>query len=70
MRSASCLAVASLQKLANKQPVSIRQLMETERVGVATVATVPKTRGVELWTTTDDAQVKSLSFGVRPLGVA
>ncbi len=45
VRSASCLVVASLQKLANKQLVSIRQLMETERVGVATVATVPKTRG-------------------------
>ncbi len=45
VRSASCLAVASLQKLENKQPVSIRQLMETERDGVATVATIPKTRG-------------------------
>jgi hypothetical protein len=55
VRSASCLAVASLQKLANKQPVSIRQLIETERVGVATGAKVIKTRGVELWTTTDDA---------------
>ncbi len=43
--SASCLAIASLQKLANKQPVSIRQLMETERVGMATGAKVPKTRG-------------------------
>jgi hypothetical protein len=45
VRSASCLAVASLQKLADKQPVSIRQLMETERDGVATGAKVPKTRG-------------------------
>ena len=43
--SASCLAVASLQKLANRQPVSMRQLMETEGVGVATGARVPKTRG-------------------------
>jgi hypothetical protein len=31
--------------LANKQPVSMRQLMETEGVGVATGAKVPKTRG-------------------------
>ncbi len=45
VRSASCLAVASLQKLANKQPVSMRQLMETEGLGVATGAKVPKTRG-------------------------
>ncbi len=46
VRSASCLAiVASLQKLANKQPVSIRQLMETERDGVATGAKVPNTVG-------------------------
>ncbi len=45
VRSAGCLAVSTLQKLANKQPVSIRQLMETERVGVTTGATVPKTRG-------------------------
>ncbi len=45
VRSASCLAVASLQKLANKQPVSMRQLMETERDGVATGARVPETSG-------------------------
>ncbi len=45
VRSASCLAVAFLQKLANKQPVSMRQLMKTERVGLAAVATIPKTRG-------------------------
>ncbi len=45
VKSASCLALASLQKLANKQPVSMRQLMETEGVGVATGARVPKTRG-------------------------
>ncbi len=45
VRSASCLAVATLQKLASKQPVSIRQLMETEGVGVDTGAKVPKTRG-------------------------
>ncbi len=31
VRSTSCLAIASLQKLENKQPVSIRQLMERER---------------------------------------
>ncbi len=31
VRSASCLAIASLQKLENNQPMSIRQLMETER---------------------------------------
>ncbi len=43
--SASCLAVAFLQKLANKQPVSIRQLMDREIDGVATGAKVPKTRG-------------------------
>ncbi len=42
--SASCLAVASLQKLANRQPVSMRQLMETEGAGVGTGARVPKTR--------------------------
>jgi hypothetical protein len=45
VRSASCLAVAFLQKLENKPPVSIRQLMETERVGVAKGAKVPKARG-------------------------
>jgi hypothetical protein len=44
-RSVSCLAIASLQKLENKQPVSIRQLMETERDGVATGAKVPNTVG-------------------------
>ncbi len=33
VRSVSCLAIASLQKLENKQPVSIRQLMETKRDG-------------------------------------
>ncbi len=44
VRSKSCLAIASLlQKLENKQPVSIGQLMETERDGVATGAKVPKT---------------------------
>ncbi len=43
VRSTSCLAVASLQKLANKQPVSMRQLMETERDGVATGDKVPST---------------------------
>ncbi len=44
VRSVSCLAmIASLQKLENKQPVSIRQLMETERDGVATGAKVPNT---------------------------
>ncbi len=45
VRSASCLAIASLQKLENKQPVSIRQLMETERDGVAKGAKVPNTVG-------------------------
>ncbi len=45
VRSTSCLAVASLQKLANKQPVSMRQLMDREVDGVATGARVPKTRG-------------------------
>ncbi len=45
VRSTSYLAVAFLQKLANRQPVSMRQLMETEGVGVATGARVPKTRG-------------------------
>ncbi len=35
VRSTSCLAIASLQKLENKQAVSIRQLMERERDGVA-----------------------------------
>ncbi len=46
VRSTSCLAIASLQKLENKQPVSIRQLMETEeRDGVATGAKVLKTEG-------------------------
>ncbi len=47
VRSTSCLAIASLQKLENKQPVSIRQLMERERErdGVATGAKVPKTEG-------------------------
>ncbi len=46
--STSCLAVASLQKLANKQPVSIRQLMETERDGVATGAKYPRLGGIAL----------------------
>ncbi len=45
VRSASCLVIASLQKLDNKQPVSIRQLIETERDGVATGAKVPNTVG-------------------------
>ncbi len=45
VKSASCLAVASLQKLANKQPVSMRQLMDREIDGVATRAKIPKTRG-------------------------
>ncbi len=45
VRSTSCLAVASLQKLANKQPVSMRQSMDREIDGVATGAKVPKTRG-------------------------
>ncbi len=45
VRSTSCLANASLQKLENKQPVSIRQSMETERDGVATGAKVPITEG-------------------------
>jgi hypothetical protein len=42
VRSTSCLAVASLHKLANKQPVSMRQLMDREIDGVATGAKVPK----------------------------
>jgi hypothetical protein len=45
VRSTSCLAIASLQKLANKQPVSMRQLMDREIDGVATGAKVPKTEG-------------------------
>jgi hypothetical protein len=45
VRSTSCLAVASLQKLANKQPLSMRQLMDREIDGVATGAKVPKTMG-------------------------
>ncbi len=45
LRSTSCLAVASLLKLENEQPVSIRQLMLTERDGVATGAKVPMTEG-------------------------
>ncbi len=45
VRSVSCLAIASLQKLENKQPVSIRQLMEAERDGVATGTKVPNTVG-------------------------
>ncbi len=45
VRSVSCLAIASLHKLENKQLVSIRQLMETERDGVATGAKVPNTVG-------------------------
>ncbi len=45
VRWTSCLAVASLQKLANKQSVSMRQLMDREIDGVATGAKVPKTRG-------------------------
>ncbi len=45
VRSTGCLAIASLQKLENKQPVLIRQLMETERDGVATVFKVPMTEG-------------------------
>jgi hypothetical protein len=45
VRSTSCLAIANLQKLENKQPVSIRQLMDTEIDGVATGAKVPNTVG-------------------------
>ncbi len=40
------MAIASLQKLENKQPVSIRQLMERDRDGVATVVKVPMTEGL------------------------
>ncbi len=43
--SASCLAIAPLQKLENKQPVSIRQLMETVGDAVPTGAKVPNTVG-------------------------
>ncbi len=43
--SVSCLAVASLQKLANRQPVSMRQLMETERVGWAQELGYPRLGG-------------------------
>ncbi len=45
VRSVSCLAIVSLQELANKKPVPIRQLTETERDGVATGAKVPNTVG-------------------------
>jgi hypothetical protein len=45
LRSTSCLAIASLQKLENKQPVSIRQLMETERDGGPQELTYPRLRG-------------------------
>ncbi len=41
----SCLAIASLQKLENKQPVSMRQSMLTEKEGVVTGVIVPLTEG-------------------------
>jgi hypothetical protein len=44
-RLPSRLAVVSLQKLENKQPVSIRQSMLIEMKGLATAAIVPWTQG-------------------------
>ena len=45
VKSTSCLAIASLQKLENKQPVSIRQSMFTEKEGVVTGVIAPLTEG-------------------------
>jgi hypothetical protein len=42
LKSTSCLAVASLQKLENKQPVSMRQSMSTEKEGVVTARDHPR----------------------------
>ncbi len=41
VKSTSCLAIVSLQKFENKQPVSIRQLMFNEHEEVVTGAIVP-----------------------------
>jgi hypothetical protein len=43
--STSCLAIVSLQKFENKQPVSIRQLMFNEHEEVVTGAIVPLNEG-------------------------
>ncbi len=43
--STSCLAIASLQKFENKQPVSIRQLMFNEHEEVITGAIIPLNEG-------------------------
>ncbi len=45
VKSTSCLAIASLQKLENKQPVSMRQSMLTEKKGVVTGVVAPLTEG-------------------------
>ncbi len=45
VRSASCLASASLQKLENKQPVSIRHSTPIEKEEVVTGALVPFMEG-------------------------
>ncbi len=45
VRSTSCLAIASLQKLENKQPVSMRHSTSTEKDEVVAGAIVPFTEG-------------------------
>ncbi len=45
VKSTSCLAIVSLQKLENKQPVSMRQSMLTEKEGVVTGVIAPLTEG-------------------------
>ncbi len=45
VKSTSCLAIASLQKLENKQPVSMRQSLLTEKEDVVTGVIAPLTEG-------------------------
>ncbi len=44
-KSTSCLAIASLQKLENKQPVSMRHSMLSEKEGGVTGVIAPLTEG-------------------------
>ncbi len=45
VKSTSCLVIASLQKLENKQPVSMRHSMLSEKEGVVTGVIAPLTEG-------------------------
>ncbi len=55
VKSTSCLAVASLQKLENKQPVSIRHSTSIEKEEVITGAIVLFYGRVELGTTSNNS---------------